>query len=58
MVVTGGPTGRRHGDGWRRQAAAATMLDCSRVFFFNCSAMRLWDIRMWREVRVSFVKLS
>ena len=25
MVVTGGQNGWRHGDGWRRQAAAATM---------------------------------
>ena len=25
MVVTGGRNGRRHGDGRRRQAAAATM---------------------------------
>ena len=58
MVVTGGRTGRRHRDGWRRQAATATMLDCSRDFLFNCLAMRLWEIRMWREVRVSFVKLS
>ena len=33
MVVTGGRTGRRHGDGWRRQAA--TMLDCSRDFLFE-----------------------
>ena len=53
MVVTGGRNGRRHGDGRRRQAVAATMLDCSRDFLFNCSAMRLW-----REVWVSFVKLS
>ena len=36
MVVTGGRTRRRHGDGWRRQAAAATMLDCSRDFLFTC----------------------
>ena len=46
MVVTGGRNGRRHGDGRRRQAAAATMLDCSRDFLFKCSAMRLWEIRM------------
>ena len=35
MVVTGGQTGRRHGDGRLRQAAAATMLDCSRDFLFE-----------------------
>ena len=34
MVVTGGRTGRRHGDGRHRQAAAATVLDCSRDFLF------------------------
>ena len=37
-----------------------------RLFFFNCSTMRLWEIRMnekmsylqiWREVRVSFCKI-
>ena len=46
MVVTGGQTGRRHGDGRSRQAVAATMLDCSRDFLFNFSAMWLWEIRM------------
>ena len=35
MVVTGSWNGRRHGDGRRRQAAAATMLDCSRDFLFE-----------------------
>ena len=29
-----------------------------RLPFFNFSAMKLWEIRMWREVRVSFIKLS
>ena len=35
MVVTGGRNGRRHVDGRRRQAVAATMLDCSRDFLFS-----------------------
>ena len=52
MVVTGGQNGRRHGDGWRRQAASATMLDCSG------DSNEVWEIRMWREVRLSIVKLS
>mgnify|MGYP005844826191 CR=1 FL=1 len=35
MVVTGGRTGQRHGDGLRRQATTTTMLDCSRDFLFK-----------------------
>ena len=58
MVVTGGRNGWRHGDGWRRQAAAATMLDCSGDFLFELLNNEVWEIRMWREVRLSFVKLS
>ena len=33
--MTGGRNGRRHGDGRRQQAAAATMLDFSRDFLFK-----------------------
>ena len=56
MVVTGGRTGRRHGDGRRRQRPPGQFVP--EASFLNCSTMRLWEIRMWREVRVSFVKLS
>ena len=55
MVVTGGRNGRRHGDGRRRQAAATTM---HARLFQRREIMMLWEIMMWREVWVSFVKLS
>ena len=65
MVVTGGRTGRRHGDGRRRQRAPCQIVP--EASFFNCSTMSLCEIRMnegrpymqmWREVRVSFCKIA
>ena len=65
MVVTGGRTERRHGDGRRRQRPPGQfVLEAS---FFNFSRMRLLEIRMnegrpclqmWRGVRVSFSLIS
>jgi hypothetical protein len=65
MVVIGGRTERRHGDGRRRQRPPCQFVP--EASFFNCSTMRLWEIRMnegrpclqmWREVRVSFSLIS
>ena len=44
MVVTGGRTGRRHGDGRHRQRPPCQIVP--EISFFNFSAMRLWEIRM------------
>ena len=64
MVVIGGRTERRHGDGRRRQRPPCQIVP--EASFFNCSTMRLWEIRMnegmpylqmWREVRVYFCKI-
>ena len=63
-MVTGGRTGWRHGDGRRRQRPPCEIVPVTS--FFNCSAMRLWEIRMngarpyfqmWRGVWVSFCKI-
>jgi len=64
MVVIGGWTEWRHGDGRRRQRPPCEIvLEAS---FFNCSTMKLWEIRinegrpylqMWREVRIPFYKI-
>ena len=56
VVEMGGGMGM---DGAGRRQRPPCMLDCSRdLFLFNCWAMRLREIMMWREVWVSFVKLS
>ena len=65
MVVIGGRTERRHGDGRRRQRPPCQIVP--EASFFNCSTMRWWEIRMnegrpylqmWREARVSFCKIA
>ena len=65
MVVIGDRTERRHGDGRRLQRALCQIVP--EAFFFNCSTMRLCEIRMneerpylqmWREVQVSFCKIA
>ena len=63
VVVTGGRTGRRHGDGWRWQWPPCQIV--RQTSFFNCPTMRLWEImmnkarpylQMWRGVWVSFLQ--
>ena len=44
MVVIGGRTERRHGDGRRRQRPPGQFVP--KASFFNCSTMRLLEIRM------------
>ena len=65
MVVIGGRTEWRQGDGRRRQRPPGQFVP--EASFFNCSTMRLLEIRMneerpclqkWREVRVSFSLIS
>ena len=65
MVVIGGRTERRHGDGQRRQRPPCQFVP--EASFLNCSTMRLLEIRMnegrpclqmWRGVRVSFSLIS
>ena len=65
MVVTGGRTGQRHGDGQRRQRPPCQIVPKTTIF--NSSTMRLLEIRMnegrpclqmWRGVQVSFSLIS
>ena len=65
MVVIGGRTEQRLGDGRRRQRPPGQFVP--KASFFNCSTMRLLEIRMnegrpclqmWRGVRVSFSLIS
>ena len=44
MVVIGGRTERRHGHGRRRQQPPGQFVP--KASFFNCSIMRLLEIRM------------
>ena len=64
MVVVGGRTERRHGDAQRRQRPPWQIVP--EASFFNCSTMRLCEIRMnegrpymqmWREGGYLFAKL-